>query len=159
MNALDLILLLPVLYGTVKGFKKGFIKEFIAIAWFALSGFVAYRYNILDVFETHFGALFSKQSAYRPILSFVFSFFFVVVSLYTLGYALEKALKTILLGWVNRVFGALFGGAKYVLIGIILVYFFGGILHGVGMQFDLFKTSIVATTYLNSAQYALEWIR
>ena len=73
--------------------------------------------------------LFSSQlesidESYLKIFSFAFTFIIIIISISLLARFLTKIIKILLLGWINKVFGGLFGSLKYlVLISFVVVFF------------------------------------
>ncbi len=75
MNVIDVILLLPLLYGAFKGFSKGFIFEVATLAGMVLGVFIAIRYsaytenflhdflNITSKYLSYIGYFFSRRDA------------------------------------------------------------------------------------------------
>lgn len=119
MNVIDIIILLPIAYGVVRGLMKGFVQE--------LTGLVAI---VAAVFCTKLWApnvamwlskyLTSSFAACQLIAWFVI-FVGVALSLHLAGKIISRLLSAISLGWLNRLVGAIFGAAKWVLVVSILL--------------------------------------
>ena len=58
----------------------------------------------------------SLEDSYIKIFSFAFTFIIILVSISITGKALTKIAKILFLGFLNKLFGGLFGVIKYVLI-------------------------------------------
>lgn len=61
------------------------------------------------------------------IVAFSLIFIAVIIALTLLGKALEATIKLVMLGWVNRLLGALFSFIKWVLIAGLIVLAFNAI--------------------------------
>lgn len=122
MNWLDIILAIPLLYGLVMGAKRGFVKEALMLVAIAMGVFVAKMFSLpmSDLLQEHLGA--SPRVA-QPLSYFVVMAVFVG-GMYILAWMLTKILKAMKLGTINRIFGALFGALKWVLILSIVLNFF-----------------------------------
>ncbi len=127
MNYLDIIILVPVLWGIIKGFKNGLIVEvarLIALAigiWCAahFSGFTA-RILVADL------GLNISQKYLSPI-SFAVTFVVVAIAIVLVSRMIDKFLSAIALGGINKLLGAVFGGAKFILIVAIVLFFINGL--------------------------------
>jgi membrane protein required for colicin V production len=115
MNYIDIIILVPCLWFAFKGFKNGFFKEIASLGaliiglWLAVS-FSDFLAGVIQG-ETDF-----VKDSYIPIVSFVVIFIGVVVLVHLLSKALDKLIKAIALGWLNKMAGMVFGLAKAILI-------------------------------------------
>ncbi len=119
MNYLDFILLVPVLIGAWKGFKKGFIIEvFTLLALFAgLYGAIHFADFMSKLLKDNL----SLDSEYLPIISFIVTFLLVGAMVYFLGKMLEKAISMVALSTVNKFAGLVFGGLKMLLLSSVIV--------------------------------------
>ena len=119
MNYLDFLLLVPVLIGAWKGFKKGFIIEvFTLLALFAgLYGAIHFTDYIAVILKDNL----SLDSDYMPIIAFIITFLMVGAMVYFLGKMLEKAISLVALSTVNKLAGLLFGATKMLIVSSIIV--------------------------------------
>lgn len=119
MNYLDLILLVPILIGAWKGFKKGFIIEiFTLLALFAgIYGAIHFADFMSDLLKEHL----SLDSEYLPIIAFVVTFLLVGAMVYFLGKMLEKAVSLVALSSLNKFAGLVFGATKMLIVSSIIV--------------------------------------
>jgi membrane protein required for colicin V production len=118
MNWLDFVLIAIMVVSAVVGIFKGFVKQVIGlvavVAGLILASF--YYDRAAAVFET-----FVKNELLSDFFGFLLIFILVLVAGSILGYLLTKAMKGPL-ALVNRLFGAVFGSIKAVLICGILVF-------------------------------------
>ena len=112
MSWLDIVLLVVIAIPTLLGFRAGIIKAVLSLAGVIVGVILAGRYYVLLseqlTFITHAGA--AKIVAFAIILIVVMIIAGVAASL------LKWAASVVLLGWVNRLGGALFG----LVLGAIL---------------------------------------
>ena len=120
MNWLDVILLLPLLVGLVRGIMRGLVSEVIA--------FVVIILGVLGakLWAPPFSAWLLRQFAWPQgvcdVVAYVLLFLAVAVALAIIARLLTRFLKAIHLGWANRLFGGLFGIAKYGIIVLLVVF-------------------------------------
>lgn len=118
---LDIILSIPLLYGLVMGVKRGFVKEAVMLVAIAMGVFVA-RW-----FSSPMAMLLQEHLDATPCVAQPLSYFVVMVvfvgGMYVLAWMLTKILKAMKLGTVNRIFGAVFGVMKWVLILSVILNF------------------------------------
>ena len=111
MNYLDLILGGLILYGAVKGFFKGFIIEAASLLALLLGVVCAL------LFSASLGNLLTTYFEDSPIppagVIFFGVFIAVIIGVNLLARFITKLLNMAALGFVNRVFGAVFGGLKF----------------------------------------------
>lgn len=121
MNYLDLILAIPLVWGLIRGIMRGFIIELASVAALILGVFGAIH------FSNYAGTLIQEYTelsdSYLPIASFAVTFILIVVAVHLLARMLQKVVKMVALGWVNRVFGGLFGLIKMGLITSFVLVF------------------------------------
>ncbi len=121
MTLIDIILLVPLLWFGFKGLKNGAIMEFVQLASIALGIFVACKFS-------HFlGEYFHIESEYAGILYFTITFLAVVGMLFLAGHIIDKFIKAIMLGWLNRLLGLVFALVKTILLLSVLIFYFNKI--------------------------------
>jgi membrane protein required for colicin V production len=102
----------------VRGLFRGLVKEVSSI-FGVLGGFyAAYTYY------PHLNNLLSHLTAdiaYRNILSFLIIFCVVLIVINVIGIIIKYLLNIAFLGWIDRVFGLVFGMAKGILIVSVLL--------------------------------------
>lgn len=124
MNWLDVVLIIPMLWFTYKGFRNGFVVELASLAALVLGIFVALHFSYYTA-----GLLreyFDISEKYNYILSFAITFFLVAILVFLAGKIIHKLVNIIALGFLNRLAGALFGLLKTVLVLSVIIYFLNG---------------------------------
>ena len=108
MVGLDLVIVVFCAFLVAKGIWKGFVKEIAGIV--AVIGGVAVSFLFHAQVQPYMAAFVGER--YVQLVSYVIVFlgFYLVVML--LGKLLDKILRSIMLGGVNRILGALFGLIK-----------------------------------------------
>lgn len=115
---LDIILLVPILYGCIRGLFRGLVKELTAIiaivaAIVCAKIFAPSAAQVLMKYAT-------LSEAVCNVVAYLIVFFVVALFLHLIGYMLSSLLKAISLGWLNRLLGAVFGTLKWALIVSVL---------------------------------------
>lgn len=122
MNYIDLIIALFLAWFAYKGFTKGLIIELASLAALVLGIYVAMYFSDIaaDLLKTYLNV--SKK--YLALVAFVLTFVLVVIGVVTVGRILEKFIDILLLGFLNKLAGAVFGVLKGMLFLSLLVLLF-----------------------------------
>lgn len=123
MNAIDVILVIPLAWGAVRGFKKGLVTEIASFAALGLGVWGAFKFS--DVLGKYLKTAFNLEQNWIEFISFVVLFICIVLLVFMLGKFIQGILKKASLGFVNKLAGLLFG-----------LMFFGFILSVVLFIFD-----------------------
>ena len=117
MNPFDILIIVILGYCLVRGLFRGLVKEISSIIG-VLGGFYA-AYSYYTLVAKWLSHVISNTS-YLHILSFLIIFCFVLIIINILGIIIKYLLDIAFLGWVDRIFGVIFGFSKGVLIVSIL---------------------------------------
>ena len=120
MNWLDVLLLLPLLVGLVRGYMHGFISEIIAIVVVILGVFGAKLWAA--AFSDWLLTQFQWPQGVCDIVAYTLLFLGIAIALSLLAKGLTKFMRAIHLGWANRLLGGLFGICKYGVIVLFAVF-------------------------------------
>lgn len=121
MNYLDIILIIPLAYGLVQGLRKGLVKEIAGLLAIVLGIYLA-RYWSLPVSQSLVELTGWEMNICTP-LAYAVVFIAVSLSISTLSYMLSKIIGAIMLGWLNRLLGAVFGVVKMLLLLSVILNF------------------------------------
>ena len=158
MTWLDIVILLPLLVGLVRGTMRGLITEVIAIAAVIL-GFIGAK-----IWGHVFSAWLLEQFTWpQPVcdaVAYALLFLGIAIALNIAGRLLSKLLKAINLGWINRVLGATFGLLKWGLIVLALVFCINKLDNQFNfIQPDLKNQSIIYPVAVDLADKALDYVK
>ncbi|RLD38056.1 MAG: CvpA family protein [Bacteroidetes bacterium] len=123
MNFIDIIIIIPLLWFTYKGFTKGLIIELATLIALLLGIYIAAHFSnytadfLMDKLDFH--------SEYMSIISFAITFVLVVVLVMLFGKSLEKVINILLLSFVNKMAGAAFGLIKVAFVISVLIMIMG----------------------------------
>ena len=123
MNFIDIIISIPLLWFTYKGFTKGLIIELATLIALLLGIYIAGHFS--DYTANFLREKLDFHSEYMSIISFSITFLGVVLLVMLFGKSLEKVVNVLLLGFVNKITGALFGLIKVSFVISILIYILG----------------------------------
>ena len=150
MNWLDIVILILLAVPTVMGLKIGIIKAFLSIAGVIIGVLLAGRfYESLGESLT-----FISDPGIAKIVAFAIILVVVMIIAGIAAFMLKKIVSAILLGWVNRLGGAVFG----FLMGAI---FCGAILSVLGSfvtDSNLVGESWLAGVLLNNFPLVLAFL-
>lgn len=118
MNPLDVIIIVILGYGLIRGIFRGMIKEISSIIGVLGGFYAAYSYYpmvsaIMDDWITNVAVL--------NILSFLLIFCIVFFLISVLGVVIKYLMHVASLGWLDRLCGASLGFVKAVLIASVIL--------------------------------------
>ena len=120
MNYLDAIIIIPILWFAYKGFTKGLIIELATFIALLLGIYIAGHFS--DYTADFLRNKMDFHSRYMSIISFTITFLGVVLLVILFGKSLEKVVNVLLLSFVNKILGALFGLLKAAFVMSTLIY-------------------------------------
>jgi membrane protein required for colicin V production len=123
MNIIDIIIACILLFGLVVGFKRGLFVEITSLVGLILGvyGAIYFSYFLSNFLKSRV----SWDPSVIQIIAFAGTFLIIVIALVTLGKALTTIAETIMLGFFNKILGAIFGVLKFALILSIVLIIFG----------------------------------
>ena len=124
MTALDILLLLPLGVGAVKGFRRGLVLEVVSLLAFVLAvvGGLSLLSAAVPLVRHYVGDAFGML----PLVSFALVFVAIMWGVHLLGGLLKTAVHLTPLGVLDNLLGGVAGVLKWVL-GLSLL------LHGTGL--------------------------
>ena len=122
MNYLDIVLGLPLLWAVYRGFTKGLIIAVATLAALVLGVYSAIHFS--SFFGEYINNWFHPDPKNLKILSFAFTFILVVILVRLIGWGLDKMIKAVAMGFLNRLLGVFFELVKWVFILSVLMSLF-----------------------------------
>jgi membrane protein required for colicin V production len=120
MNWLDIFLIILLIGATVGGFISGLIKTVFSLAGLIIGVILAGHYYV--ALSTYLPFIPTEKGP--PISAFIIIFLAVMIIAALLGFLLTKLISAVLLGWLNRLGGALLGlilGAIFVAAFLVII--------------------------------------
>jgi len=144
MTALDLLLLLPLAVGTVKGYRRGLVLEVVSLLAFVLGvvGGLSLLSAAVPVVRSYLGELFGLL----PLVAFLLVLVGIMWGVHLLGSLVKTAVHLTPLGVLDNLLGAAAGALKW-LLGLSLL------LHGTALA----GLSLLAPT-LTAGSVVLPWV-
>ncbi len=114
MNFIDIILIIPIIWFIYRGYKKGFIIEIASLVALLLGIYAAIHFsgNVTSFLDS----FIDLEKKYLDIISFTLIFIAVIIIVMLIARLLEKIIKVVMLGFLNRIIGAVFGLIKIIVI-------------------------------------------
>ena len=108
MNYIDIVIIVPVLWGAYIGYKKGLIIEVVSLIalGFGIWGGIHFSDYIGDILVDKI------DSEYVSLTAFVITFAVIVMTVFFLGKMLEKLVNLVQLKLLNKLAGIIFGAGK-----------------------------------------------
>jgi membrane protein required for colicin V production len=121
MQTIDIIIIIPLLYGAFKGYRRGFIIEIVSIAAFVISVLVAFKF--LNESTGLVSKYITNPLTVRliPYISFAVLFLPIVFLINKLGWLLRSSTKASLLGSFDSIIGATVGLLTWA-FGVSIVF-------------------------------------
>lgn len=122
MNYIDIILVILLGLSAISGFKKGLVVEVVSLAALVLGIWGAIEFSgITAEFLTE---NLNLKSDHLNIISFVVTFIVIVILVHIVGNVVNKMVETVMLGFVNKLAGLVFGVLRAALfLSIVLLVF------------------------------------
>ena len=129
MNYIDVIILLPLVYGAYKGFSQGLIVEMSTLFALVLGVFISLRYAVNVEVLKDFVAL---PESYAYYIAFAVTFLLVIIVMHLLGKLLTKLIDMVSLGLFNKLFGIVLGVLKAAIVVCVVLF----IVNALDVRYD-----------------------
>lgn len=120
VNAIDLILLFFLIPGLIGGLIKGLMRQAAALVALVVGVWFALRFS--TVLAALFKVWFETESSAIELIAFAVIFFLTLFFINIAGKILARLLKIVLLGWLDKLLGMVFGLLKYALIASVIIF-------------------------------------
>lgn len=122
VNAIDIVIIIPLVWMAFKGFKRGLIIELASLV--ALIGGIYGAVKFSQYTEGFISENVEVSESYLPLIAFVLTLILIVFGVHLLAKLLTKTLKLMALGVPNRLAGALFGFTKaaFIVCGFLMIF-------------------------------------
>lgn len=122
MNVIDIIILLCCVPAIFRGVTKGFIAQAAALVALVLGAWMSFHFSNLVV--EWLKPVMSFSPAVLQAIAFTLILMAVFFALTLAGKMLEGIVKIVMLGWLNKLLGAVFALLKVILaIGLFILIF------------------------------------
>src|SRR5438874_204131 len=109
MNILDIVCLLPLTLAVIAGYRKGFIIEIVSFLAFVIAIIACLKltHKVLELIQPSFGS-----GKWIPFIAYLITFVLTYLLVIWIGKLLEKVVRIIQLGTLNRALGIVFSLLK-----------------------------------------------
>ena len=122
---IDLIVIVLLILAAFKGLRNGLILAIFSFLAFVIG--LAAAIKLSAVAAGYIGSAVNVSQRWLPVLAFVVVFV-IIVLLVKLGAKLvESAVSMMMLGWVNRIGGAIFYALLYIFVFSIVLFYADGV--------------------------------
>lgn len=122
MNILDIILLICFVPALVQGLRKGFISQVIAIISIIAGVWLSAQFT--ESVSAWLTQYIQGSEQVLKVVAFALIFIAVIAVLAVIGRILEGTMKLIMLGWLNRLLGAVLSLVKAgLIVGLVIMAF------------------------------------
>jgi membrane protein required for colicin V production len=145
MRNTDILLIVPLVWGTYRGFYRGLISEITSLVAIIIVFYVSVKYYA--AFATFLNShIHSKLSpTYLSIASFVLLFLFLFVIFYAVSLKIERMTEALHISLINHLAGGLFGFAKWAFMVSMVISLLS--MFGNQADFTLIKFNHTLTYY------------
>ncbi|MDR0687267.1 MAG: CvpA family protein [Prevotellaceae bacterium] len=131
MNFLDIAFALLFCVAIYSGIKQGLIMQIATLLALLLGVYIAFKFSgLLARWITGFGV--GAQAVY--IISFALTFIGVIILARLAGHVAQRVVRLIMLGWLNRLLGAIFSLVKMALIISVVLFIVNSIDRELGFM-------------------------
>ena len=120
---IDLLFLVFIVIGVVKGIQRGFIIAIFSIMAIIIG--LAAAMKLSAVAADYLKDSVSVSAKWLPVVSFVVVFVIMIILVKLVANILQKTVEVTFLGWVNRLAGALLYVFLYTIVLSVLLFFAG----------------------------------
>ena len=125
MNTVDIIILILFVPAFIRGISRGFIDQVVSIISLILGVWLSWHFSskvsvLLDPY-------LEVSQTVLNVISFLVIMIVVVVGLRLLGSLVEKLVKFVMLGWLDKILGFVFAILTMALITGILITLFNSL--------------------------------
>lgn len=122
MNTLDIILIICLSAALIEGLVRGFTEQIIALVSIIAGTWAAFKFSQLVCSMLQPYLQISEKVLY--VIVFVLMIVVVILLLRLFGKVIKASIKFVMLGWLDRLLGALFALIKVsLIIGIVIILF------------------------------------
>ncbi len=122
MNILDIILIILLIIGGITGLRRGFFRE--AAAFFGLVIGIFLAIICADITGRVLAGMVDWNLLPFKVAAFIIVFALVVFALWAVGASLTRLFKVIMLNFINRLAGMVFGVFKSAMLISVFMFLF-----------------------------------
>ena len=122
MNILDIIILCCLVPAIIRGVSKGFVNQAFSLLAMILGVWLSFKFS--GTLGDWLVSFVEVPAGLTHIIAFAIIMLVVMLFIHLAGKTMEKILKVVMLGWLNKLLGAVFALLTAVLIvGLVIILF------------------------------------
>ena len=142
MNVVDIILLVCFVPGIIRGLSKGFMVQACTLVGFVASVWCAWKFASL--LGTYLAPHLSLSPALINTIAFTIILIIISILFTLLGKLLRKLMKVIMLGWLDKLLGAVLALlVTLAILGVVILIF-----NSLDTQWHIIKSDILEKSAL-----------
>ncbi len=118
---IDIIIAIAFIFAVIKGYQQGLIVALFSVLAFIIG--LAAAIKLSAVVAGYIGKAVKVSDQWLPVISFAVVFLIVVLLIRLGAKLIEKSVKFVMLGWINRLGGILLFTVLYILIFSVLIFY------------------------------------
>lgn len=122
---IDIIVIVLLLLAAFKGLRNGLILAIFSFLAFVIG--LAAAIKLSAVAAGYIGSAVNVSQRWLPVLAFVVVFVIIVLLVKLGAKLIESAVSMMMLGWVNRIGGAIFYALLYIFVFSIVLFYADGV--------------------------------
>lgn len=122
INYIDLLLAIPLIYGFIKGLRRGLVFEVASVVALILGLWGAIHFS--SITSTLLSENLGWNFEYLNIVSLIITFVAIVIVVHFVARFIDKVVNMVALEFINKGLGGIFGVLKITLILGIVIYLF-----------------------------------
>jgi membrane protein required for colicin V production len=117
----DIVFLIILLIAVIQGWRRGLILAIFSVICLLLG--LAAAVKLSAVVATYLGSDLQVSSRWLPVIAFVVVFLVVAILVRWLAGLLEKLIKLVLLGWLNKLGGMILYILLYISVYSVILFY------------------------------------
>ncbi len=122
MNIIDIIILVCFVPAVFNGLSKGFVDQAFSLIALVLGVWLSFKFS--GMAGDWLASFVDLPGTVLHIISFILILILVSLVMWLIGKLVEKVLKFVMLGWLNKLLGVVFALIKcFLIIGLVIILF------------------------------------
>jgi len=140
-NIFDLVAAILLVWSSYKGFSKGLISSAASLIALLIGIWGAVKFS--GITSVYLSGVINVDKNVLGIIAFALTFILIVIGVHFVAKAVEGLARAVALGFINKIFGAVFGALKTAFIISVVLVFVNTINNNIHFLSDGFKKGSV----------------
>lgn len=136
-NVFDIVVVILLAWSAYRGFSKGIISSLASLSALLLGVWGAIQFS--KITASYLTGFINVEEKLLGIIAFAITFVGIVIAVHFVAKLIERLVKAVALGFVNKLFGAVFGVLKIAFIVSVVLFFANAINNKTGFLSHHFK--------------------